>query len=254
MGPMDLLDRRADLLRRGYAAFNRHDVETALEHFDPEIEWPDMLAGRTLRGRDQVREHWLRQFALVRSAVEPQEAAHGGELAALFVDQRVTELASGRKQSGRVVHLWAFEGETPVRMEVFGEREHRNLELFERFHEAQAAVYAGEPDDAVAGLLAEDVEWHVPGHNAIAGDYRGRDAVLHYFRRRRELAASSFRIEVRERLAADAGVVTLADGRAELGGREHRWGTAGVYRFANDRLTGAWLLAADQEAFDRIWS
>ena len=248
MGPMDLHERRADTLRRGYAAFNRRDVEAALSLFDPQIEWPDMLAGRTLRGRDEVRAYWLAQFEQFRSVAEPRGIGFGEELAAVLVDQAVNN------RSGKVVHLWTFDGDVPVRMEVFGEREHPNLKRFERFHEAQGAMYAGGTEEPLAELLAEGAEWRVPGHNAIAGHYRGREEVLGYFRRRRDLAGRTFRIEVRERLAADAGVVTLATGEAELGGAAERWGTAGVYRFAGGSLSGGWLLPTDQAAFDRIWS
>jgi ketosteroid isomerase-like protein len=253
MGPMGLHDRRAEVLRRGYAAFNRRDVEAALELFDPAIEWPDMLEGRTLHGRDEVRAYWLRQFELIRSVVEPREIAHGDELTALFVDQAVTEPASGDEHVARVVHLWTFAGEVPVRMEVFGEREHPTIDLFARFHEAQAAMYAGGGESAVGRLLAADAEWRVPGRSAIAGTYRGRDEVLAYFRRRRDLASGTFAIDVRDRLGADGGVVTLAHGEAELGGERERWGTAGVYRFADGLLSGGWLLPTDQEKFDRIW-
>ena len=46
-------------------------------------------------------------------------------------------------------------------------------------------MYAG---GQLGELLADDVVWHVPGTRPIAGDYRGPDAVLGYFRVRRELA------------------------------------------------------------------
>jgi hypothetical protein len=48
-------------------------------------------------------------------------------------------------------------------------------------------------------------------------------------------------------------VGALADGTAAIDGREHRWSTPGLYRFAGERLAGCWLLPLDPEAFDRIW-
>lgn len=38
--------------------------------------------------------------------------------------------------------------------------------------------------------MTEDVAWHVPGRNTIAGDYRGTDAVLAYCTRRGERMAA----------------------------------------------------------------
>src|SRR5829696_9436570 len=78
-------------------------------------------------------------------------------------------------------------------------------------HAAQAAFYAGEGDvAALRELLTEDVRWHVPGRNAIAGTHEGIDAVLAYFARRRKLAARSFRMHPRELLVGDGDHVAAA--------------------------------------------
>jgi ketosteroid isomerase-like protein len=253
MERIDSSDARRRWLESAYGAFNRREFESALERFHPEVEWPDMLAGRTLRGTDAIRDYWRRQLEVISSHVEPRELAQDELHAAVFVDQRVRELASDEEQRGRVVHLWAFTDGCVRRMEVFGDPEHPRLDDFRRFHERQAAFYAGGDAGRLAELLAPDAEWHVPGQNAIAGSYRGRDEVLAYFAKRRDLAERTFRIEIREAYGADAGVVTLAFGRAELGGREGEWGTAGVYRFDRELLASGRLLPMDQATFDAIW-
>ena len=61
-------------------------------------------------------------------------------------------------------------------------------------HAAQNAMYAGGDPAQVRDLLTGDIEWHVPGDNPIAGVHRGRDAVIAYFLRRRELASNTFRL------------------------------------------------------------
>src|SRR4051812_14769583 len=94
-------------------------------------------------------------------------------------------------------------------------------DVLQRLHAAQGALYAGGDAEAVRAVLTEDVEWHVPGHNAIAGDYRGIGAVLGYFARRRDLAGGTFRMRPGEVLIGDgehAGVLT--DGIAVLAGAE----------------------------------
>jgi len=48
-------------------------------------------------------------------------------------------------------------------------------------YQAQGAFYAGVPDSELRELLTEDVVWHVPGRNAIAGSYEGIEAVMGYF-------------------------------------------------------------------------
>jgi ketosteroid isomerase-like protein len=132
---------------------------------------------------------------------------------------------------------------------------HPNVRLIHDFYEAQGRFYAGETDSAsVAALMTEDIAWHVPGRNAIAGDYRGREAVLDYFARRRDFARGSFRVRIRHTLADDELVVQLAGGRAEIGGETREWETAGVYRIRDGRIAECWLLPFDQLQFDEIWS
>jgi ketosteroid isomerase-like protein len=124
-----------------------------------------------------------------------------------------------------------------------------------RLHAAQGDFYAGGAGEPLRALLDPDVEWHVPGRNAIAGDYRGVDAVMAYFARRRDHAARTFRMHPGDVLVGEGDhVAVLTDGTAVLGGREERWATVGLYRFAGERVAGCWLLPLDAEAFDRIWA
>jgi YbgC/YbaW family acyl-CoA thioester hydrolase len=125
--------------------------------------------------------------------------------------------------------------------------------VVEEFLTRQREMYAGGDLAPVTELLAEDVVWHVPGSSPIAGDYRGRDAVLEYFRLRRELAGGSIRVIMIGVAHHDEAVVQLADGRAPLGGRGVVWRTAGVYRVADGTIAEAWLVPLDQAQFDRTW-
>jgi ketosteroid isomerase-like protein len=127
--------------------------------------------------------------------------------------------------------------------------------VLRRLHEAQAAFYAGGPADALREVLTEDIAWHVPGDNAIAGDYLGFDAVLAYFARRRDLAARTFRMHPGEVLLGEAEhVAVLTDGTATIGGRERRWSTVGLYRLRGERVAACWLLPLDAREFDAVWA
>jgi ketosteroid isomerase-like protein len=122
-------------------------------------------------------------------------------------------------------------------------------------HEAQQVFYAGGPGDALRELLTEDVRWHVPGGNAIAGRYRGIEEVMDYFARRRDLASRTFRMFPGELLVGEGPyVASLTEGRATIGDEEHRWSTVGLYRFRGSRVAAVWLLPLDQDEFDRIWA
>jgi len=53
---------RVDIIRDSIEAFSRGDFDTALRHFDPDIEWEvsrDLVPdGRTYRGHEGVLEFW----------------------------------------------------------------------------------------------------------------------------------------------------------------------------------------------------
>jgi ketosteroid isomerase-like protein/nitroimidazol reductase NimA-like FMN-containing flavoprotein (pyridoxamine 5'-phosphate oxidase superfamily) len=125
--------------------------------------------------------------------------------------------------------------------------------VVERFLAAQRAMYRGAPAGALEAQMAPGIVWHVPGTSPIAGCYRGREAVLGYFARRRALAGGSIAIEAHATLAFGDTVVHLADGSATLGGVPATWRTAGVYRVADGVLAEAWLVPLDLDAFDAVW-
>jgi SnoaL-like protein len=88
------------------------------------------------------------------------------------------------------------------------------IDLLDQVNEAQNEFYAGGSATALEQLLAPDVTWTVPGSNRIAGTYRGLDAVFDYFRRRRDLADRTFRMERRDirdgqRLAFERGIMAV---------------------------------------------
>lgn len=129
------------------------------------------------------------------------------------------------------------------------------VDLLDRLHQAQNEFYGGGSDAALEALLADEITWTVPGDNPIAGTYRGRDEVFDYFRRRRDLAGGTFRMERKDVLVGEGErIAALTDGVATIGGEERRWSTVGLYDVAGGRIAACWLLPLDPQAFDEIWS
>jgi ketosteroid isomerase-like protein len=128
------------------------------------------------------------------------------------------------------------------------------LSVLRALHDAQNAMYSGGETNAVRALLTEEIEWHVPGESAIAGDYHGIEEVVDYFHRRRALASNTLRLHPGEILVGATHVAVLTDGTATLGGVEHRWSTVGLYRLRRQQIAACWLLPLDQHAFDRAWT
>ena len=127
-------------------------------------------------------------------------------------------------------------------------------DLVDELHRRQGEMYAGGPVEPVLELLDPKIVWHVPGHSPIAGDHRGRDAVLRYFTLRRKLARGTMRMHPGRVLADEQAVVQLVKGSAELNGKDVEWRTVGVYRIEGARVAEVWLVPLDLDEFDRLWT
>src|SRR3954466_9212068 len=116
------------------------------------------------------------------------------------------------------------------------------LDVLARLHAAQGEFYAGGDDAPLRALLDSGIEWHVPGRNAIAGDYRGIDAVMAYFARPRAHPPRTVRMHPGGVLVGEGDrVAVLTDGSATIAGREERWSTVGLYRLTVEQVAGGWL-------------
>jgi ketosteroid isomerase-like protein len=129
------------------------------------------------------------------------------------------------------------------------------LTLLAGLHEAQNSFYGGGGSIPLRALLAPDVVWTMPGHNAISGTYRGIEQVLGYFTSRRDLASATFRLHRRDVLVGEGErIVAITDGTATIAGELRAWSTLGLYEIRADRIAACRLLPLDQAEFDAIWS
>ena len=58
-------------LRRLYTAFNARDVDAVLAGMVADVDWPNGWEGGYVKGHDEVRAYWTRQWAEVDSSAEP---------------------------------------------------------------------------------------------------------------------------------------------------------------------------------------
>lgn len=113
-----------DLARKAYAAFNRGDVDAALAHLDPEIEWhmSDVFARspRVFRGHEGVREVWaMFGESLEGFTAEPvrmHEAA-----GAILAEVRLSGRARGTRErvEFELVQAWTMRDGRATRLEVY---------------------------------------------------------------------------------------------------------------------------------------
>jgi ketosteroid isomerase-like protein len=104
------------------------------------------------------------------------------------------------------------------------------------------------------GLFADDAVWHVPGSNAVAGDYRGRDEIVAFLRRTAELTGGTYRVELLWVVADDEHTVAVYRAQGERdGGRTLDIEQALLIELRDGLWADIRAQPLDQGAFDAFW-
>jgi ketosteroid isomerase-like protein len=112
-----------------------------------------------------------------------------------------------------------------------------------------AAVRSGDWDAAYA-CFAGDVVGHVPGRSALAGELRGREAVIAYIEAARAKShGADVEVELVDMLASDERVLLLVRERFAGAGEIER---ANVYTVRGGQIVEAWIYEGDQYAVDEL--
>ena len=98
------MSEKTELPAKVYAAFNRREIETVLPALAPDVDWPNGTEGGRVHGRAAVRDYWTRQFALVRSHVEPVNFKTGEDGRILVEVHQVVHDKIGQLLSDQRVH------------------------------------------------------------------------------------------------------------------------------------------------------
>jgi ketosteroid isomerase-like protein len=128
--------------------------------------------------------------------------------------------------------------------------EHPNATLvrsgFERFVQGDVA--------GLIGLFADDAVWHVPGTNAVAGDYRGREEIVAFLRRTAELTGGTYRVELLWVVADDEHTVAVYRAQGEREGRGLDIEQALLIQLRDGLWIDIRAQPLDQAAFDAFWA
>lgn len=127
---------------------------------------------------------------------------------------------------------------------------HPNEALLRRGYDA-----FGKGDMAtIAELFADDIIWHVPGNNPLAGDYKGRDNVLAYFGKSVELTGGTLKVEVHDILANDEHGIALTRDTAQRAGKSLDDNAVQVFHIRDEKVVESWFHPGDSAANDEFWS
>ena len=97
-------------LNQLYQDINERHIDAVLEHLHTNVIWPNGWEGGFLKGHDEVREYWLRQWQEIDPKVSPVsfDMRSNGDIA-VDVHQEVKDLKGKILSDSRVIHVYTFE-------------------------------------------------------------------------------------------------------------------------------------------------
>jgi ketosteroid isomerase-like protein len=108
-----------EIIREAYTAFNDRDIDSAVALMDPEVDWPDVVHGGFVHGRDGVRRHWEEVFANSSPRIEVVHLTRRPDASvAVEIRQVVSGLQGQAVSDDRLVHVFRIHDDLITRMEV----------------------------------------------------------------------------------------------------------------------------------------
>src|ERR1700694_2566521 len=107
---------------------------------------------------------------------------------------------------------------------------------------------------AFDNILAEDCVWHVPGRGQLAGDKKGRQAIVEYYGKLGELSEGSITVDLHDVLANDEHVTGLHRTSAQRGGKSFETTEAIVFPVRDGRVIEAWEHPFNIYGLDEVFS
>jgi len=107
----------------------------------------------------------------------------------------------------------------------------------------------------IRAMIPEHAVWHFPGRmGKLAGDHRGRDAILLFLMNVAALTDGTFRLELIDVLANDRQAVALFRGYAERSGRTLDNPTCLRMRIDDGQIVEVWEFVWDLFDVDEFWA
>jgi len=99
-------------------------------------------------------------------------------------------------------------------------------------------------------LIAPDVVWHVPGEHRMAGDLRGREAVITWLT---EVRGLGFWLEEHDVFASDQHVCAVSTMGARREGVDVQTRVVHLFRYRQGQQVERWFYPDDPTAWDSIF-
>jgi uncharacterized protein len=126
----------------------------------------------------------------------------------------------------------------------------RNAELARKGY----AAFNDQDVESVANLINDDAVWHVGGNNQLAGDYKGKAAILEFFMRFGQLTEGSYKADIHDVLANEEHTIVVATETATRNGKQHKARFVDVIHPDRDgNVREFWRFFEDQAKVDAFY-
>jgi ketosteroid isomerase-like protein len=126
--------------------------------------------------------------------------------------------------------------------------EHSNVAAYRR----TADAFRARDTEILAGLIDDEVVWHVLGSSPLAGEIRGCEALFRWFDRLHEVTEGTFTLKEHDVLGTDDHVVALSDMSAVRDGVRISVNVVSVMHFRDGRQQERWFHPSDPTAWDAL--
>jgi ketosteroid isomerase-like protein len=106
--------------------------------------------------------------------------------------------------------------------------------------------------DGFLAVHTPDVKFHMSGHNAVSGDYEGRDGVAGVFGKMMGMLDAPPAVDIHDTLANDEHGVLLVVQHMTRGGKTLDSKATIVFHFKDGLVSEVWLQPQDQDAVDSL--
>jgi len=113
------------------------------------------------------------------------------------------------------------------------------------------AVAAGDRS-TLESLFADDLIYRFPGRSSFAANYQGRDSVLGYLDRLRELTDGSLEVEILDVMTSDTRATGFVRATASQGDAKFSWQLVAVIVSRDGKITEISLFYDDQYGVDEF--
>jgi uncharacterized protein len=149
--------------------------------------------------------------------------------------------------TGYTAALAAEHDDVPV-MRPLTARDHPNAHML---YAAHNAFKAGDIE-ALFSQMADDVVWHMPGDNCLAGSYHGRAEIMRNFGMLQD-AVDAYWAHPLDYFASDDHAVLIAEVRARKGDRTLVTKEAMTWHIRDGRLQECWHVCLEPEKWDAFF-